>query len=152
MEQVMKEEKMTQTTVHQVAVRMSEFYTYPGYVDSTDARLIRLLTPEQVAQAMGSAETLYDIAMCDGQRVRPEDLIDVVRTTKGNVAGEYIVHEGVLHVPEGMVAVQVTKIAWCTSNYRTYEAHVINGKETLKEMYLRRSREYAKLANEIDVD
>jgi hypothetical protein len=139
---------MTQTT----AVRISTFSTAPGYVDSTDDRLVFILPTEQVTMAMGNATTLHDLAMEKGQEVSPGDLIDVVKTTRTHSAGEYEIHEGVLQVPSGMIAVEVTRTAWCTSDHRTYKAHVINGKEALKEMYLRRSREYAKLANELDVD
>jgi hypothetical protein len=145
-----KEQEMTQATVQQAAVRISTFYTDPGYVDSTDDRLVRLLTPEQVVSAMGDAETLHDIAMNEGQAVRPEDLIDVVKTKQKHHAGEYEIYEGVLHVPSGLIAVEVIRTAWCTSDHRTYEGRVIDGKEALKEMYLRRSREYAKLAAQID--
>jgi hypothetical protein len=141
---------MTQATVQQVAVQISEFYTNPGYVSSTDDRLVCLVTPEQVVQAMGDAKALHDIALREGQEITPEDLIDVVKTTEKCAAGKYEIHEGVLPCPQGMVAVKVTRTAWCTSDYRTYEGHVINGKEALKELYLRRSREYAELATELD--
>jgi hypothetical protein len=101
---------------------------------------------------MEAEEELFNLAYAadthEGRQIEAEDLGECRSFTRPHGAGEYDVHEGILDVPDGFVAVQYEKVAWSTDRDTRYYANVVSS-ESLKEHYEALAAKYAAAAAEL---
>jgi hypothetical protein len=130
-----------------VGVEHWRMHSDPGYRSSSGAADVHLVPEDDAASASGSNKALYDLAKRH-ERVDPEEFLDAEPVEWRRGVCNYKGVRGVLEVPEGLVAVQITYSNISTQDGPKYWAEVLN-EGSLVALYKERARKYLRLAQEI---
>jgi len=138
---------------NRVGVEIWEMGSAPGYRPSYGWQRVYLVRPDDITgNACTDPEALYYLVQGEDfeivREIEPEDLIDPEPVFWQTGVLTYSGTSGILEVPEGLVAVQVTYESICTHDESTHQARVLN-QESLLALYEERAEAYSALATSV---